>query len=423
MRRRASIYLGMFCALLLCACGDDDSDQDSASEAGSGVGAAGSESSVAGAGSGAGTAGAESSATELPADFFTPPAAAFSSTDDAPRTVQVSASGEVFGQTLFSYTNPPPEGAPVFVDGWQIEFTRYLVVIDSVSLNEPGSDPDVRDALGSVVVEQRGPWVVDLHKAGPIVGAGGPPETAVPLTVLSADFDTSRTYAVSYETGPASYELHNTNLTDTDRDALLEMIEHGWVKYVEGEATYLGRTPSETVDSSFLSYPTRVHFAFGLADPARYVNCHNPEIGEEDEPKNRGVRPAGNGAVRAQLTFHTDHMFWDQADVEGTPLRFDALAARVQGFGSDAALHELTLDELVGVSPSNLTDQSGAPVRDRGDQTTGYEPGPVAPPTYGTQGISEITDLRSFVAYNNRAQGHLNSDGLCAVVPTGTLAF
>jgi len=410
--RRASIHQGIFFALLLCACSDDD-DDGASDQASSSAPEAGST----------GAAGSDSAATELPSDFFSPPAAAFSSSDDARRTVQVSASGEVFGQTQFSYSNPPPDGSPVFVDGWQVAFTRYLVVVDSVSVNEAGSDPDVRDALGSVVATQRGPWVVDLHKAGPLVGAGGAPETAVPLAVLSADFDTSRTYAVSYETGPASYALHNTNLTETDRDALLAMIEHGWVKYIEGEATYLGRAPSETVDSSFLSYPKRVHFVFGLADPARYVNCHNPEIGEADEPKNRGVRPTDQGAVRAQLTFHTDHMFWDQADVEGTPLRFDALAARVQDFGSDSALHELTLDELASVSPAHLTDQTGAPVLDRGDQTTGYEPGPVAPPTYGTQGVAEITDLRSFVAYNNRAQGHLNSDGLCAVVPTGPLAF
>ena len=31
--------------------------------------------------------------------------------------------------------------------------------------------------------------------------------------------------------------------------------------------------------------------------------------------------------------------------------------------------------------------------------------------------------LRDFVAYNARAQGHLNSDGLCFVQPNGPLAY
>ena len=362
--------------------------------------------------------------TELPSDFFTKPPPAFSARADAPRTVQVSASGEALGQRGFAYSSSPAEGELVFVDGWEVRFERYLVVIDHVALNQPGPDPDKRDLLGPTVVEGRGPWVVDLHKVGPLVGAGGSPETAVPLTVLTASFDTTRGYALSYATAPASYALRNTNLVEADRSALLEMIEHGWVKYIAGTATYRGRTPSDSVDSSFAAYPTQVHFQLGLADPARYVNCHNPEIGEADEPKNRGVRPSGSGAVRAQLTFHTDHLFWDQVDVEGAPLRFDALAARVQGFGSDpSAPHELSLDDLAEVSPTALVDRQGSAVEDRGSQTQGYERGLVAPPVYGTQGASGLSDLRSFVAYNNRAQGHLNSDGLCLVEPTAELSF
>jgi hypothetical protein len=42
---------------------------------------------------------------------------------------------------------------------------------------------------------------------------------------------------------------------------------------------------------------------------------------------------------------------------------------------------------------------------------------------YDARGIDDITDLRSFVAYDNRAQGHLNSDGLCLVQPTTALSF
>ena len=357
-------------------------------------------------------------ATELASDFFSPKLA-FTTRDDAPRSVQVSASGEALAQQGYNYESAPAAGEPVFVDGWELRFSRYLVVIDKVGVYQLGADPDVRASVGKPVVERRGPWIVDLKKTGPLIGAGGAPETAIPLTVLTADFDSARGYAFSYETGPASFAVRNTNLRMADRDALLEMIDHGWVKYIEGTASYVGRASGD----SFQKYPRRVHFLFGVADPARYVNCHNPEIGESDEPKNRGLRPSADGAVRAQLTFHSDHAFWDQADVEGSPLRFDALAARAQAFGEDEATHELRLDDLADVSPSALTDRLGAPVRDRGDQTSGYTRGAVAPPVYGTNGVEEITDLRSFVAYNNRAEGHLNSDGLCLVQPTAALGF
>jgi len=402
MTRARMAFAGSWILLLACACSDDAASTPAST---------------------ADNAGRDAQpATELASDFFSPKLA-FTSRDDAARTVQVSASGEALAQRGFSYESNPAEGEPVFIDGWELRFTRYLVVIDKVSVYEIGADPDVRESVGKPVVERRGPWIVDLKKNGPLVGAAGAPETAVPLTVLSADFDTTRSYAFSYETGAASFALRNTNLSASDEGALREMIEHGWVKYIEGTATYQGRAPSTSVDPSFQAYPKRVHFVFGLADPARYVNCHNPEIGESDEPKNRGLRPSADGAVRAQLTFHADHAFWDQADVEGTTLRFDALAARVAEFGEDQATHELRLEDLADVSPSALADRRGEPVRDRAQQTSGYAPGAVTPPVYGTNGVEEITDLRSFLAYNNRAQGHLNSDGLCLVQPTAALSF
>ena len=136
-------------------------------------------------------------ATELASDFFSPKQA-FTSRDDAPRTLQISASGEALTQRGYGYASAPAQGEPVFIDGWELRFTRYLVVVDKVGVYELGRDPDVRSSVGKLVVERRGPWVVDLKKTGPLVGASGAPDTAVPLAVLSADFDTSRSYAFSY---------------------------------------------------------------------------------------------------------------------------------------------------------------------------------------------------------------------------------
>ena len=57
---------------------------------------------------------------------------------------------------------------------------------------------------------------------------------------------------------------------------------------------------------------------------------------------------------------------------------------------------------------------------DRGAQTAGYSgTGRLA---YQTNGAA-VGDLREFVVYNARAGGHLNSDGLCFVQPTGPVGF
>lgn len=364
---------------------------------------------------------------ELPSNFFEPPAPPFTSTSSQPLSVQVSVSGEALAQQGYDYTAMPSAGQPVFVDGWEVRFERYLVVVDHVRLSRQGADPSMQDQLGPIVAQAQGPWVIDLHKEGPLTGAGGAPETAVPLWLFTGPdaggtFDPTIRYAFSYAVVPATSCVRNTNLTSADRDALERMIAHGWTTYFSGTAIYRGRVPSATVDPTFQNYPQRVHFAFGFRAPAEYLNCHNPELGEEDTPANRGIQPDRARAVRAQLTFHTDHSFWDQANVEGTPLHFDPFAARVQRFGMDVmALHELTLDDLAGVNPAALVDRAMMPVMDRGSQTAGYSG--MGRLSYRINGAADVMDLRDFFAFNTRAAAHFNSDGQCFVRPTGPLGF
>ena len=361
--------------------------------------------------------------TSLPATFFPPQAPAFGPRTDAPRSVQISVSAEDVVESGYIYDpNPGPSDA-VFVDGWSLTFEHYFVVIHSARLNGSPSDPSMRGVVGPLVAEARGPWLVDLRRPGPLVGAAGSPETAWPLDVLPGPFDPSTMYAFSYETAPASASMRNVNVPESDRTWVERMLARRWSILVAGTATYEGRAATETVDSTFRPYPTEVHFEFGWSMPTRYVNCHNPEIGEADEPANRGIRPSATGAQRAQLTFHTDHFFWDQADVEGTPLRFDAFAARSSRFGMTGGMYSVSMEDLAGVPPSALVDRAGNPVRDRGNQTTGYMAGAGSPPAYLVNTASEITDLRSFAAYNARAQGHLNSDGLCLVEPSAPIGY
>jgi len=281
--------------------------------------------------------------------------------------------------------------------------------------------------VGPTVVHRAGPWIVDGHLHGSLAGAGGAPETAVPLFVINGPdaggtFDTTMQYAWSFENAHASASMINVNLPSADQSIVEQMITNQWTHYIEGTATYMGRAPTATVDPTFSAYPTSVHFAFGFAAPSAYINCHNPEIGDMDIPANWGLRPSATGAVRAQITFHTDHSFWDTALVEGTPLRFDAYAARVPDFGMVGS-HMLGMGDFMGVNPAALTDRTGMPVLDRADQTTGYMPDMGIPPVYALNGATGISDLRDWFAFNTRTQGHLNSDGLCLVSPTGPLAY
>jgi hypothetical protein len=368
-------------------------------------------------------------ATGLPEGFFPAPGPAFPASDDSPLSVQVSVSGEALGETGYDYTASPTADQAVFVDGWEVRFDKYLVVLDHVRLSQPGNDPSMRGAVGATVVQQDGPWIVDVHKHGTLAGAGGPPETAVPLfefrmPASGGAFDSTVRYAFSFDTVAASAAMHNVNLTSDEGDAVAQMIAHGWDKYFSGTATYRGRTPSASVDPSFQNYPTTVRFAFGFSDPASYLNCHNPELGDTDTAATRGIQPSATGHARAQITMHTDHFFWDEADVEGTPLHFDPIAARAQGFGGDAgASLSVTLDQLAGDRPASLTDALGMPVQDRGSMTAGTMDN-APPPAYAVHWAGgTIHDLRDFVVYNARGQGHLNSDGLCFVQPNGPLAY
>ncbi len=368
--------------------------------------------------------------TGLPANFFPPPAPAFTAATRDPLSVQVSLSGEALAERGYDYTATPSIGDAVFVDGWEVRFTEYLVVVDHVRLNQPGADPSMRSVVGALVAQQDGPWIVDAHRPGALVGAAGPPESAVPLVVFRATaaggaFDPTVRYAFSFDTVPAtSPNLRNVNLASDQAGDVVEMIARRWTLLFAGTATYRGRTPSASVDPTFQNYPTTVRFRFGFGAPASYINCHNPEVGDVDSPATRGIQASASTHARAQITMHTDHFFWDETDVEGTPLHFDALAARAIGFGGDAGATPLVaMEQLVGDNPASLTDALGFPVLDRGSQTIGTMDN-APPPSYAVHSAAAlIHDLRDFVAYNSRSQGHLNSDGLCFVRANGPIAY
>src|SRR5579862_9546226 len=88
-------------------------------------------------------------------------------------SVQVTASGEVLA--LDGYAFPPAmQGDPDFVDGWQVEFTKFIAVFDNVTLAEnPDTVPTDQSKTGKIVAKISGPWAIDLHRGGALPGKGG----------------------------------------------------------------------------------------------------------------------------------------------------------------------------------------------------------------------------------------------------------
>ena len=349
-----------------------------------------------------------------------PVAAPFTTSTNAPRTIQVSVSSESLGQQGFDYNATPAMGDLVFVDGWELRFTRILVTVKNVRLNERGASVTDPASVGAAVATNPRAYAINAHRAGPLTGASGGGETAIPLFVFTAadsgaSLDTATRYALSYDVVAASMAATNVNLDAADLGAYRSMISRGWTLLIEGDATYRGVAPS--AGTVFEGYPTAVHFSFGFGAPARYLNCRNPDNGGEDTP---GVQPSAVGRARAQLTFHMDHAFWEALNREDPPLHFDQFASRAQSSGGSFSV---ALDDLVGVIPTNLRDRMNRPVPDRGTQTMGYTARNPAALSFDTGGASGVSDLRDFVAFSARASGHLNADGLCFVRPSAAITY
>jgi len=350
----------------------------------------------------------------------TPVAAAFTAMTNEPKTIQVSISSEDFGQRGFRYSASPEAGEPVFVDGWEVRFTRILVTVQNVRLNRPGANPSDPASVGAAVAANPRAYAVNVQKAGPLTGAGGGEETSIPLFVFRSDsaggaLDPAVRYAVSYDVVPATMASTNVNLDDGDRAAYANMVTRRWTQLVEGTATYRGAAPA--MGSPFTSYPTTVNFSLGYGAPSAYVNCNNPDNGGKDMP---GVQPSATGRARAQLTFHMDHAFWEALGRENPPLHFDPIAARANVTGATGTV---TMDDLMGVVPTNLRDRMMRAVPDRGGQTMGYTARNPAALSLDLGGTPGINDLRDFVAFSARASAHLNADGLCAVRPSAPITY
>ncbi len=352
-------------------------------------------------------------------------AACGSSSSNKSGNVLLTASGEVLA--LGGYGFPPATPDDVaFVDGWELKFTKVIVVFDHVRLSQnPDRSPTDQSQTGPVVAQVNGPWMVDLHKGGPLPGAGGAGEQAVAITTITGDFDPAQRYAFSFDTVRASAAATNVNVDAAD---FADMVANQYTVLFVGTATWKGNAPGVTCTSTDAGYnfgavPTVVNFRFGFVSPTSYINCQNPAndpatpfAGEEHQ---RGISIKQNQTTTAQATFHTDHLFWESF-VHDSPLHFDQVAARFVGVGNPMA----TLNDLVGLDFTAFTDKNGAALPWRSCLPT-YTPGTGTQMHFdhltvpfvlnGADPAAALRDYRDFTTYSESTFGHLNADGLAFV--------
>jgi hypothetical protein len=353
-----------------------------------------------------------------------------------PGQIQITASSEALGEGGFDFP-PASRDAPFFVDGWRVDLDEVLVTVDRITIaEEPNKSLTDQSVTGKVVAEVNGPWALELHKRGPLVGKGGT-DRAVPVTVVesqnkngSAPFAEDQAYAFSYDVVPATASARRVNFDARAEADYAEMVQRGATLMLVGVAEHKGGTDCDpAADPVLAKLPRRVTFRLAFRTPATALNCQNPDnkgralAGEDAQ---RGVYVKRNEPTTAQLTFHIDHPFW-AANEEDAPLRFDAyavaaynrwLAAADAGAvspdaGGAVAPAELpvTLDELVGVDFTSFkADGTAVPSRTCGPGKA-PSPGPLA---YDPKGET-FADLAAFVSHLQASLAHLNADGLCAL--------
>jgi hypothetical protein len=338
-------------------------------------------------------------------------------------------SGEVLA--LGGYGFPPATADdPAFVDGWEIKFTELIVTVDKIKISEdPDTDPGNESKVGKLVGEVDGPFAVDLHKGGPIMGKGGADEQAVQLATRDnqnlnggAGFETDKRYAFGFDVVPASAAAKMINLDAQGAADYALMQQSGYTVLYVGTATFKGTncTPN---DPEFAKLPPVVNFRLGFKSPTTYINCQNPDLDPATplgmEEHERGIVTKANQQVIAQLTIHTDHPFWESF-IHDSPAHFDMVAARAAGA---TGVPTVVLEDVVGVDPTAITDKQNNPVPWR-TCTSFYTPPSSGQMSFDSQGIpvnpagdpgTSIRDLYDYMTYNQSTQGHLNSDGLCYV--------
>ncbi len=387
----------------------------------------------------------------------------------APGQLLLTASGEILA--VQGYTFPDPNGT--FADGWAVTFTHYIATFDKVSLwTDPDMVPTDQSQHGPLVAELDGPWAVDMHLNGanfPYIDGKEQGERAIAFATLTnenknggAAFPTDGTrLAVGFSAVEPTPKALNVNL-DTDGLAAYQyMIQNQCTVYYRGTATWVGDTnggkcvaPSAdggvSVDAGngtgneaeFANIPTTVNFDFcfkpadlGGLQPGQpetsYSNCDNqdndPATPLNGEPHQRGIAFPSNKFVVGEVTFHTDHPFWESTEHD-TPARFDQFAAQAVGVSTDGGVPTVHFEDTKGVNYLAFTDRQGNVLPWRTCDPNYQNPNGGSrvgqmhfdavqvPQCMNGDRSTGLCDYHDFSKYDQSTQGHWNgSDGLCFV--------
>jgi hypothetical protein len=383
--------------------------------------------------------------------------------------VWVTISGEVNALTGYPFPPDNPVSDTFMPDGWTIQIYEYIVNVDHITLwSNPNVSPTDQSQHGSIVAQLDGPFVVDLHKGGKIIGQGGAPEEATPLGQIvnqnmngGASFDPTMTYAFGFSTVPASCGALNVNLTPDELADYNLMVQNGYSVFYSGVATWNGDASAfgctqtsagagpdagiadggspTYVDGGYdfsaaSGYPQQMFFKLGFSTPTNYVNCQNETlqgtpIGGEDYP--RGIQISPSQSVFAQVTVHMDHPFWESF-AENSPVHWDQIASQYIGIPTPTAMTE----DLKGVPFYAFTDSKHVPLPWRNCMGMYYTPPgngqmafstlsvPVNPTgtctgtpgqDYTKDNCPAIRDYYDYIRFTQSTQGHLNSQGLCFI--------
>lgn len=213
----------------------------------------------------------------------------------------------IYGEDFIEHEIPAAStaGDEGFVDGWSVRFSRFLVSLRDVRVEDQGGD------LGA---EAASAQIFDMHQPGPH------------LVAAFDDVDAQRWDRVSFSIAPPGEDAPAGNVTEEDFEM---MRSNGYSLYVEGTASNGG---------------DELTFSWGFETATTYEACHHDDYGE-------GVVVPSGGTESAEITIHGDHLFYDDLQAPDTVLRFEAMA--IADADDDG---EVTLEELSAVDLTILTE-------------------------------------------------------------------
>jgi hypothetical protein len=356
--------------------------------------------------------GLDSSPPTEAGTVFTPPA------DPGPGGVLISISGEAEAAEGYPWSSAGKAAENTFVDGWAVTYEHLITTVGNITINaDPDTESSKPERVGAVVAKVPGLFAVDLTLGGSLAGKSGEPaDRAIAIAAVSkaqANLDPTARYAFSYDTLVASGSAQVVNLDTAGKLLYAEAVASGDSMIVTGTAVYRG--PTAAAGSVFAKMPARVKFKFSLKNPSTYANCANDDLAQVGGEYPRGIQTKAAASITAQISWHTDHMFWDRLNVEGTPLHFDAIAAQASTYGDATSEGIVSSNDLVSIDVTGFKTKSGDALPWRSLVADYAAPaGQMRFDLNGTS-LTPVNSYRGYLAYSAASGGHLNRAGECAI--------